>query len=60
MANQLYNQHKEVLPEYIKTLTHWHRLAAYGLEADMQYCITKDIAPSLPVFKEGALRNLEV
>ena len=60
MANQLYNQHKEVLPDYIKTLTHWHRLAAYGLEADMQYCITKDIAPSLPVFKEGALRNLEV
>jgi 2-phosphosulfolactate phosphatase len=60
MANQLYNQHKEVLPDYIKTLTHWHRLAANGLEADMQYCITKDIAPSLPVFKEGALRNLEV
>jgi 2-phosphosulfolactate phosphatase len=60
MANQLYNQHKEVLPEYIKTLTHWHRLAAYGLEADMQYCITKDIAPSLPIFKDGALRNLEV
>ena len=46
MANQLYNQNKANLPEYIKTVTHWHRLAAYGLEEDMQYCVTKDIAPS--------------
>ena len=45
------------LPEYIKTLTHWHRLAAYGLEADMLYCISKDTAPSLPIYKDGALVN---
>jgi 2-phosphosulfolactate phosphatase len=57
MANQLYNQHKANLPTYIKTLTHWHRLAAYGLEADMLYCVTPDIAPSLPIFKDGALIN---
>ncbi len=57
MANQLYNQQKDNLPEYIKTLTHWHRLASYGLEADMLYCVTQDIAPSLPLFKDGALVN---
>jgi 2-phosphosulfolactate phosphatase len=57
MANQLFNQQKDNLPEYIKTLTHWHRLAAYGLEADMQYCVTKDVAPSLPIYKDGALIN---
>jgi 2-phosphosulfolactate phosphatase len=57
MANQLYNQQKDNLSTYIKSLTHWHRLAAYGLESDMLYCITKDIAPSLPLFKEGALIN---
>ncbi|MCX6212542.1 MAG: 2-phosphosulfolactate phosphatase [Bacteroidetes bacterium] len=57
MANQLYIQHKDQLPEYIKTVTHWHRLAAYGLEADMLYCISRDTAPSLPLFKEGALVN---
>jgi 2-phosphosulfolactate phosphatase len=57
MANQLYNQNKSNLSEYIKTVTHWHRLAAYGLEEDMQYCVTKDIAPSLPIFKSGALVN---
>jgi 2-phosphosulfolactate phosphatase len=57
MANQLYNQQKHNLPEYIKTLTHWHRLAAYGLEADMQYCVSIDTAPCLPIFKDGALVN---
>ena len=57
MANQLYNQQKDNLPEYIKTLTHWHRLAAYGLEADMQYCVSIDNAPCLPIFKDGALVN---
>jgi 2-phosphosulfolactate phosphatase len=57
MANQLYNLHKHDLSSYIKTLTHWHRLASYGLEGDMLYCVTKDIAPSLPIFKDGALYN---
>jgi 2-phosphosulfolactate phosphatase len=57
MANQLYNQHKHNLSEYIKSLTHWHRLAQYGLEADMQYCVSKDVAPSLPIFRNGALIN---
>jgi len=59
MANQLYNMHKNDMPNYIKTLTHWHRLAAYGLEADMQYCVSKDVAPSLPIFKNGALIDLK-
>jgi 2-phosphosulfolactate phosphatase len=57
MANQLYMQQKDNLPEYIKTLTHWHRLAAYGLEADMLYCVSPDTAPCLPIFKDGALIN---
>jgi 2-phosphosulfolactate phosphatase len=59
MANQLYNMHKNDMPNYIKTLTHWHRLAAYGLEEDMQYCVSKDAAPSLPIFKNGALIDLK-
>lgn len=59
MANQLYNMHKNDMPNYIKTLTHWHRLAAYGLEEDMQYCVSIDVAPSLPIFKNGALIDLK-
>jgi 2-phosphosulfolactate phosphatase len=58
MANNLYNMHKADMPNYIKTLTHWHRLAAYGLEEDMLYCISKDVAPSLPIFKNGSLFDL--
>ena len=57
MANQLYMQQKDQLTTYIKTVTHWHRLAAFGLEEDMLYCISRDVAPSLPIFKEGALIN---
>lgn len=59
MAMQLYVQNKDHLPEYIQSLTHWHRLAAYGLENDMLYCISHDTAPSLPVFRNGALVNVE-
>jgi 2-phosphosulfolactate phosphatase len=59
MANQLYNMHKADMPNYIKTLTHWHRLAAYGLEEDMLYCVSTDVAPSLPIFKNGALIDLK-
>jgi 2-phosphosulfolactate phosphatase len=57
MANQLYNQHKHDMPSYIKTVTHWHRLASYGLEEDMLYCVSQDTAPALPIFKNGALIN---
>jgi 2-phosphosulfolactate phosphatase len=57
VANQLYMQQKDQLTTYIKTVTHWHRLAAFGLEEDMLYCISRDVAPSLPIFKEGALIN---
>jgi len=57
MANQMYLAQKDHLTDYIKTVTHWNRLAAFGLEADMLYCISRDAAPSLPLFKEGALVN---
>jgi 2-phosphosulfolactate phosphatase len=40
---------------FIKRTTHYHRLASYGLEKDMQWCISVDIANVLPVYKEGAL-----
>jgi 2-phosphosulfolactate phosphatase len=40
---------------FIQRTTHYHRLAAYGLEKDMQWCISKDVANVLPTYKEGAL-----
>jgi 2-phosphosulfolactate phosphatase len=55
MAQQIYRLHENNLYKFIQNTTHWHRLAAYGLQKDLQYCITNDIANVLPIFKNGEL-----
>jgi 2-phosphosulfolactate phosphatase len=54
-AETLYRHTQVDTWNFIKKTTHYHRLAAYGLEPDMQWCISKDIANVLPVYKAGAL-----
>ena len=34
---------------------YWHRLASYGLEKDLEYCVTPDVANVLPVYENDAL-----
>ena len=58
-AVTLYKTVKPELWEYTKKTTHYHRLSAYGLEPDMQWCITEDIAPVVPIYKDGALVALQ-
>lgn len=55
MAEEMYQLHKHDLKTYIRTLTHWNRLAQYGLEKDMEYCVSIDVANVLPIYKDGAL-----
>jgi 2-phosphosulfolactate phosphatase len=55
MAEQMYQLHKNDMPQFIKNTTHWHRLAKHGLEKDMEFCVTIDAANVLPIYKEGAL-----
>lgn len=55
MAEQMYNLHKNDMKQFIRNTTHWHRLANYGLEADLEYCVTPDVAPVLPFYKNGDL-----
>lgn len=55
MAQQMYRLHEQNLFRFIQHTTHWHRLAAYGLEKDLQYCISIDVASVLPVFMNGDL-----
>ncbi len=55
MAEQMYQLHKEDMKKFIRTTTHWHRLASYGLESDLEYCVTEDVADVLPVYKNGDL-----
>ncbi len=54
-AETLYTTVKDDLWNYTKQTTHYHRLASYGLEKDMEWCITHDIANVLPVYQDGAL-----
>jgi 2-phosphosulfolactate phosphatase len=37
--------------DFLKDSSHYRRLAAYGLEADMAYCTTPDLHPVVPILK---------
>jgi 2-phosphosulfolactate phosphatase len=39
----------------MKQASHYQRLARYGLEKDIQYCLTPDSANVLPLFRNGEL-----
>jgi 2-phosphosulfolactate phosphatase len=55
MAEEMYNKHKDDRLAFIRQLTHWHRLEKFGLEKDLEYCVTEDVANVLPLFKNGDL-----
>jgi 2-phosphosulfolactate phosphatase len=55
MAEQMYSLHKNDMPEFIRQTTHWHRLAKFGLEKELEYCVTPNGANVLPIYKNGAL-----
>jgi 2-phosphosulfolactate phosphatase len=58
-AETLYQHSRVDTWSFIQKTTHYHRLAAYGLEKDMQWCISKDVANVLPTYKEGSLLLLK-
>ncbi|MDP1810906.1 MAG: 2-phosphosulfolactate phosphatase [Sediminibacterium sp.] len=55
MAADMYTLHKQDMLQFMRKTTHWHRLAAYGLEADLEYCVTPDVANILPIYHKGNL-----
>ena len=55
MANEMFTLHRHDLYSFIQHTTHWHRLAAYGLQKDLEYCVSTDVANILPVFENGEL-----
>ena len=55
MAEEMYVLHKSEMKAFIRRTTHWHRLAAFGLEKDLEYCVTEDVANVLPVYRNEAL-----
>lgn len=58
IAEKLYLEAKDDLFTAIKSASHFNRLARFGLEKDIRYCLTPDIAPSLPLLQNGALHNV--
>ncbi len=57
MAATMYSDAKDGLFEFVKTknISHYQRLSAYGLEKDIRYCLTEDLANVLVVYDEGKL-----
>lgn len=57
IAETMYLEAKENMYEFLKNknASHYHRLTKYGLEADIRYCLTADIANVLCVYEGGKL-----
>ncbi|MEO6916909.1 MAG: 2-phosphosulfolactate phosphatase [Chitinophagaceae bacterium] len=57
MAETVYDQGKNDLFEFLKVkhASHYYRLSGYGLEQDIRYCLTADIANILPFYNDGKL-----
>lgn len=55
MAADMYALHQNDMQHFIRKTTHWHRLASYGLESDLEYCVTPDVANILPIYRNGDL-----
>ena len=60
IAETLYMDAKTDLYEFMKTknASHYQRLSGFGLEKDIRYCLTPDIAPVLPLYENGKLITL--
>ena len=59
MASELYELHKNDMKTFIRQTSHWHRLKAFGLEKDLEYCVTPGGAEVLPLYDKatGALTS---
>lgn len=57
-AETLYQSAKGDVHTFMKQASHYQRLANYGLEKDIEYCLTPDVANILPLFKNGELISI--
>ena len=57
MAATLYKTAKNNLFDFMKEgdASHYHRLMGFGLEKDIHYCLTPDLANVLPQYENGKL-----
>lgn len=57
MALNLYEKAEKDLYGFMQRneASHYMRLSGFGLEEDIRYCLTADVAPALPIFEDGKL-----
>jgi len=57
MALDLYNDAQPTLYEFFKNkqASHFLRLSSFGLDKDMEFCLTPNTASVLPIYKQGKL-----
>lgn len=57
MAATMYNDAKENLFEFMrsKNASHYMRLSGYGLEKDIRYCLSEDVANVTVLYEDGKL-----
>ncbi len=55
MAESVYNTSKDDIFGFMTQASHFKRLANYGLEKDIRYCLSPDGANVLPIFRNGEL-----
>ena len=57
IATTMYNEAKTDMFEFMKSknASHYQRLSGYGLEKDIRYCLTTDVANTTVVYEEGKL-----
>jgi 2-phosphosulfolactate phosphatase len=57
IAETLYDKAKKDLFKFMKdkNASHYHRLHGFGLDKDMQYCLTPGGANVLPIYRDGRL-----
>lgn len=59
MVEGLYETASSNLYEFMKSknASHYQRLSSFGLEKDIQYCLTSNTVKALPVYSDGKLVN---
>lgn len=57
LAETLYNEAKDDLFGFMqsRSASHYQRLMGFGLEEDIRYCLTPDVANVLPFYENGKL-----
>jgi 2-phosphosulfolactate phosphatase len=57
IAEAMYEKAKKDMFGFMKKndASHYHRLMGFGLEKDIRYCLTPDLANVLPQYEEGKL-----